>query len=63
MVLIRVEYDAYNRRFTLLDRELAGLLEDGEKYLLVANVAAPDLEPKDLSITASNLFACAGSPH
>jgi len=48
MVLIRVEYDAYNRRFKLLDRELARLLEDGEQYLLVADLAAQDLDPKHL---------------
>jgi hypothetical protein len=61
MVLIRVEYDAYNRRFKLLDRELTGLPEDGEQYLLVADLAAQDLEPTDLTIATSNLLTCAES--
>jgi len=39
MVLVRVEYDAYNRRFKLLDRELARLLEDGEQYLVIASAS------------------------
>ena len=30
MVLIKVRYDAYNRQFKLMDRELAHMLEDGE---------------------------------
>jgi len=29
MVRIKVEYDAYNRSFKLVDRELASALEDG----------------------------------
>ena len=61
MVLIRVEYDAYNRRFKLLDRQLARLLEDGEEYLLVADLAAQDLEPTDLTMAASNLLTYAES--
>jgi hypothetical protein len=61
MVLIRVEYDAYNRRFKLLDRELARLLEDGEQYLLVADLAVQDLEPTDLTMAASNLLTYAES--
>jgi hypothetical protein len=47
MVLIRVEYDAYNRRFKLIDRDLARLLEDGEQYLLIASIAASELESQD----------------
>jgi hypothetical protein len=46
MVLIKVQYDAYNRQFKLLDRELANALEDGENYLLIA-----DLSGEDLSLT------------
>ena len=61
MVLIRVEYDAYNRRFKLLDRQLARLLEDGEEYLLVADLAAQDLEPTDLTMAASSLLTYAES--
>lgn len=60
MILIRVEYDAYNRRFKLLDRQLAKLLEDGEQYLLVADLAVTDLEPTNLSGASSrSMPSCA----
>jgi hypothetical protein len=47
MVLIRVQYDAYNRQFKLLDRQLVHLLEDGETYVLLADVSLEDLKPAD----------------
>ena len=46
MVLIKVQWDAYNRQFKLLDRELARTLEDGEAYMLIADVSVRDLESK-----------------
>ena len=46
MVLIRVQYDAYNRQFKILDRELARRLEDGETYILIADVSINELELK-----------------
>ena len=46
MVLIKVQYDAYNRQFKLIDRELARILEDGETYMLIADVSIKDLESK-----------------
>ena len=46
MVLIKVQWDAYNREFKLLDRELARTLEDGETYMLIADVSVRDLESK-----------------
>ena len=51
MVLIRVQYDAYNRHFKLLDRELARNLEDGETYTLIADVSVSDvvLKPEEFS--------------
>jgi hypothetical protein len=42
MVLIKVQYDAYNRQFKLLDREAARKLEDGETYVLIADIAVAD---------------------
>ena len=45
MVLIKVQYDAYNRQFKPLDRELLHLLEDGETYMLIADVSIQDLKP------------------
>ena len=42
--LIRTEYDAYNRRFKLLDSADARKLRDGETYLLMdfGNDASPE---------------------
>jgi hypothetical protein len=45
MVLIKVQYDAYNRQFKLLDPQSARKLEDGETYVLIADVAAADAAP------------------
>jgi hypothetical protein len=52
MVLIKVQYDAYNRQFKLIDRELARTLEDGETYVLIADLSTKDLELKE-SVDAS----------
>jgi hypothetical protein len=43
MILIKVQYDAYNRCFNLLDRKMAHSLEDGETYMLIADVSIQDL--------------------
>jgi hypothetical protein len=55
MVLIRVQYDAYNRQFKLLDRELLAALEDGETYVLIADVSVEDLRRTAISDVASEL--------
>jgi hypothetical protein len=47
MILIKVQYDAYNRQFKLLDRELVHALDDGETYVLIADVALEDLAPRE----------------
>ena len=44
MVLIKVQYDAYNRQFKILDHELARTLKDGETYMLIADISVKDLE-------------------
>jgi hypothetical protein len=55
MVLIKVQYDAYNRQFKLLDRELAHVLDDGETYMLIADVSLEDLKPAgDAEIATSD---------
>jgi len=59
MVLIKVQWDAYNRQFRLIDRELARALEDGETYMLIADVSVGDLESKmeinsELSVSPHN---------
>jgi len=46
MFLIKVQYDAYNRTFKLVDRELAHMLDDGEAYMLIADISLKDLEAK-----------------
>jgi len=46
MVLVRVQYDAYNRHFTILDRQLAKIMKDGEAYMLIADISVKDLETK-----------------
>jgi hypothetical protein len=57
MVLIKVQWDAYNRQFKLLDRELARTLEDGETYMLIADVSVRDLESKqDIEIHSERLL-------
>src|SRR5689334_314146 len=43
MVLMRVQYDAYNRQFRVSDRELARTLQDGETYVLIADFSVKDL--------------------
>ena len=55
MVLIRVQYDPYNRQFKVLDRELVAALEDGETYVLIADVSVEDLRRTAISEVASDL--------
>ena len=50
MRFVRVQYDAYNRQFKLMDRELSSQIEDGGTYL-IADVSAESflpLEAQDL---------------
>jgi hypothetical protein len=56
MVLIKVQYDAYNRQFKVLDKVLAGILEDGETYMLIADVSIKDLELKQSGEIQSELI-------
>ena len=46
VTLIRVQYDAYNRLFRLLDARLARVLEDGEVYL-ITDLSTSDFEPAE----------------
>ena len=59
MVLIKVRYDAYNRQFTLIDRNLAHTLEDGETYVVMADVSVRDLEPNQETQVFDEVFATA----
>ena len=56
MVLIKVQYDAYNRQFKLIDRELARILEDGETYMVIADVSIKDLESQEPAEIPSELI-------
>ncbi|PYS36797.1 MAG: hypothetical protein DMG14_23520 [Acidobacteria bacterium] len=44
MMRIRVEYDAYNRRFTLQDQEFGSMLDDGAVYELSLPVTFDGLD-------------------
>ena len=46
--LIRTEYDAYNRKFKLLDTSDAGKLRDGETYLFM-DLSEEDLKQQELT--------------
>ena len=57
MILIRVQYDAYNRLFKLLDPAMARVFEDGETYLIMDS-SLKDFEPAEMSEAVE-----AGLPH
>ena len=58
-MVLRVQYDAYNRQFKLLDRDLAQKLADGETYLLIVDIpieeasyAADEETPVEVEVVA-----------
>ena len=59
MVRIKVEYDKYNRTFTLLDREFGSVLEDGAQYELLVPLMLEgvDEEKHLILITSSTPLA------
>ena len=59
MVLIKVRYDAYNRQFKLMDRDLARILEDGETYVVMADVSVGDLKPSQEPEVLPEIYATA----
>ena len=56
MVLIRVQYDAYNKRFTVLNGEVTSSLEDGETYMLIADLSIKDLTANESGEIQSELI-------
>jgi hypothetical protein len=52
MIRVRLEYDAYNRRFNLIDREFGSILQDGEVYELTLplKVERPDGDEALISV-------------
>lgn len=41
-MMVRIQYDAYNRYFKILDHELDRLFEDGDVFLLVISDSEKD---------------------
>jgi hypothetical protein len=60
MVLIRVQYDAYNKHFTVIDRDLLRSLADGETYMLIADVSTKDLELKHAETQTEDEYLLCG---
>jgi len=44
MMMVRIQYDGYNRYFKILDHELDRLFEDGDVYILVVSGSENDPE-------------------
>ena len=67
MIRIKVEYDAYNRRFKLIDRDFGSVLEDGAVYELTLPFVPPNLCEEELTsvsevtIPLTNAFASIAS--
>ncbi len=49
MTRIKVEYDAYNRKFKLLDREFGSMLNDGTVYELSVPLTLAGLEDNEFA--------------
>jgi hypothetical protein len=62
MVLIKVQYDGYNRQFTPLNGQSLKLLEDGETYVLIADVSVEDIKSPDAATDSSFLGGRAQEP-
>jgi len=58
MVVIKVQWDGYNRNFRLLDKDLVHHLEDGETYALIADVKPSDVivEEKTPSVVPQSVL-------
>lgn len=52
MIRVRLEYDAYNRRFTLIDPELGSILQHGGVYELTLpfTIKGPDGEEELIAL-------------
>jgi hypothetical protein len=54
MRFVRVQYDAYNRQFTFVDRELASQMEDGAMYLIADHSPSDFLPADELDLLEAN---------
>jgi hypothetical protein len=52
MIRMRIEYDAYNRTFKLVDREFGSILQDGTVYQLTLPLMLeePDAEESLIAV-------------
>ena len=57
MIHVKVEYDAYNRTFKLLDRDFGNILEDGATYDLNVPFTLCDVSEDDKLIPTSKSAA------
>jgi hypothetical protein len=57
MIHVKVEYDAYNRTFKLLDRDFGNILEDGATYNLTVPFTLCDVSEDDKLIPISKSAA------
>jgi hypothetical protein len=48
MILVKVQYDAYNQRFRLVDPTLSRMFDDGEEYLLAVDIFPTDWEEDEV---------------
>lgn len=59
MISIRVQYDAYERRFKLVDKEMACLLSDGETYVVTADSLSPaEEEARGAALETESIRMC-----
>ena len=57
MIHIKVQYDAYNRTFKLLDRGFGTFLEDYGVYNLAIPVAVEEADEQDVLIAVETTMA------
>ena len=57
MIYIKVQYDAYNRTFKLMDREAAGLLEDCGLYDVAITLILDGGKEQDAFVTIEPAIA------
>jgi hypothetical protein len=57
MIYLKVQYDAYNRTFTLVDRNLGKLLEDYGLYDLAIPIAIEEAEEQGCFSSVETVMA------
>ena len=57
MICMKVQFDAYNRIFKLIDRDMGGLLEDGAIYDLSIPFGLQDTEEQECFTSFETMIA------